>query len=136
MKLNEKGFSLVELIIVIVIIGILTSFAVPRFAVYSHKAKAAEFPTILKQIYNAEMAHEAEVGKYADLPETDLEIPQSKWFEYTTAPNPSWEEGFIAKATVIKPGFGKCKGGETATIDQEGVKTADKILLKYAKTWQ
>lgn len=135
MKLNEKGFTLVELIIVIVIIGILTSFAIPRFTVYSYKAKAAEFTLVLTQIYTAEEAQEAEVGTYADNSQLDLEIPTSKWFDYTVVPNPTWAEGFIATATVKAPGFGKCKGGEKATIDQNGVKAGDKNLIKYTKNW-
>jgi prepilin-type N-terminal cleavage/methylation domain-containing protein len=38
---NQKGFTLVELVIVIVIIGILAAIAIPKFADLSDNAKAA-----------------------------------------------------------------------------------------------
>ena len=135
MQRNNKGFTLVELIVAIIIVGILASFAIPRFTVYTYKAKATEFTMLLVQIYAAEETYEGEVGKYADMQELDIEIPESKWFKYSVAPNPSWSEGFIATATVIAPGFGGCKGGETASIDQTGAKKGDKNLIKYTKNW-
>ena len=50
-KRGQKGFTLVELAIVIVIIGVLASFGVPRFrdAVERSKAGAANLSAIVYQ---------------------------------------------------------------------------------------
>ena len=45
-----KGFTLIELIIVIAIIGILAVIAIPMYSDYNGKAKASEVPIILKDI--------------------------------------------------------------------------------------
>jgi prepilin-type N-terminal cleavage/methylation domain-containing protein len=60
MKLTNKAFTLVELMVVIVIVGILAAVAIPKFTTASHKAKASEFPTVLTSIYSAEHTYEAE----------------------------------------------------------------------------
>ena len=53
---DRKGFTLVELMVVIVVIGILATLAIPRFMGVSDKAKLSEFKPVLKQavtLYNA-----------------------------------------------------------------------------------
>lgn len=44
--MKEKGFTLLELIIVIAIIGILASLAVPQYAQYTKRAKFSEVASI------------------------------------------------------------------------------------------
>ena len=65
MKTN-KGFTLIELMIVVAIIGILAAIAIPNFLNYQCKAKQSEAKQSLGTIAKNEEAYISEFNKYAD----------------------------------------------------------------------
>ncbi len=52
----KKGFTLIELMIVIAIIGILAAVAIPMYSDYTRKARTSEVPGSLKEIAKAQIA--------------------------------------------------------------------------------
>ena len=54
---TQRGFTLIELMIVVVIIAILAMLAIPRFFAVSVKTKQSEAKLILKQIYGNQRAY-------------------------------------------------------------------------------
>jgi len=78
---NSKGFTLIELMIVVVIIGILAALAIPRFTQASARAKEKEADGILKQIYTLQNAYYANNGTYAA---SDADLKTVGWDANTT----------------------------------------------------
>lgn len=61
---RNAGFSLVELMVVVGIIGVLASIAMPKFAIFQAKAKMSEAKANLSHIYTLQTAYYAEFDTY------------------------------------------------------------------------
>jgi len=66
LKRNKKGFTLIELMIVVAIIGILAAIAIPNFLKFQAKAKQSEAKTNLGAIYISQLSYFSNGNTYAD----------------------------------------------------------------------
>ena len=63
---KQEGFTLIELMIVVAIIGILAAIAIPNFMQYQAKSKQSEAKTNLGGIYTSQVAYFGENNTYSD----------------------------------------------------------------------
>ena len=65
MMKNNKGFTLVELLVVVLIIGILAAMAMPAYFKAVERSRAAEADTLIGSVVNAQARYKMKTGKYA-----------------------------------------------------------------------
>lgn len=82
---HEKGFTLLELMIVVVIVGILAIIAVPRFTGVSQQAKQAEAEPILKQLCQLAEADRQRTGAWPTGAPTGWQAPNARYFGFAFA---------------------------------------------------
>ena len=65
---QEKGITLIELLIITVIIGVLAAIAIPGYSGYLQRARRADAKTALEHVRAAQEMWRAEHGVYSVLP--------------------------------------------------------------------
>ena len=114
-KLKKKGFTLVELMTVVIIVGILAAIAVPLYRANVKKAMASEGAALLGAVRTAERVYYSEHGKYTtDKNALNVDASGNKYFKDYTIISAD-ENGFKAQTK----GTGDAEG-ITVTIDQDG----------------
>ncbi|MEE8492602.1 MAG: prepilin-type N-terminal cleavage/methylation domain-containing protein, partial [Nitrospirales bacterium] len=74
---NQKGFTLIELMIVVAIIGILAAIAIPNFLKYQAKSRQAEAKINLGGIFVAETSYFGEQARYGSFAEVGFALAGS-----------------------------------------------------------
>lgn len=95
-QLNKKGFTLVELIVVIAILGLLAAIAVPRIAGFRGKAETASVQSTTKTLENAAKMWLAENGNPAAATTWDAGTNTGQWDDYID----TWPTGYSVAITT------------------------------------
>lgn len=124
LKQAKAGFTLIELMIVVAIIGILAAIAIPNFITYQLRAKTSEAKTNIGGIKTSQEAFRASIDNYAILTATN--------------PNrtPDTQKAAWDKTTVCNTDCGRTNPGACAEFKCIGYEPAGQVYYTYQGTHQ
>ena len=119
---DKRGFTIIELLVVVVIIGILAAIAIPKFSATKDKARMASVKSDLRNTMTAEEAYFADYSTFGSL--TDLQnnsnYSLSTGNAGTVIPAANGYTATISNATITT-GVTQCTvqsgAGATAAVD-------------------
>ena len=121
MKSKEKGFSLVELLVVVVVIGLLASIAVPYLQRAIRSSQAGNTFATMRSVATTQMAYYSQASRFARVTEANnvmsgaigtqigTEVHRGRFVLAMVPANPTdaeLREGYTMTATRTDPGEG------------------------------
>jgi type IV pilus assembly protein PilA len=126
---GQKGFTLIELMIVVAIIGILAAIAIPNFLQYQMKSRQSEAKTNLQAIKTSEVSFQAERGCYVGV---TAELGQPAVLASVKTIPFTWMAG--TAATIPAPLWCAAVGGSfgPGTFNDSGCMATGNVNYYYA----
>ena len=129
--MDSRGFTLVELSVVIVIIGVLAAFGVPKFRNAVERSKAAEAFNYLSAARSAQERYQARQGTYASaMASLDIAMPAPKYFAVgavAAGTSGSLEDSWTM--TLTRSGASGGYGQYTITFTQDGFDATNSTIV-------
>ena len=134
MKMTHSKFSMVELLLVLVILGVLAAIIVPKFTGRSKEAKVTATKTQISSIENALEQFEVDNGRYPTTNEglaalTTKPSNVQKWSAYLKKPigNDPWNNPYIYES----PGKHNEEGYDIMSMGPDGQVGGDDDITNW-----
>ena len=122
---NQKGFTLIELMIVVVIIGILAAIAIPNYRAYLANARRSEVKVNLAAIHKSEIAFHVANGRFSGFSEIGWGITgASQRFTYRT----------MATDSAGNPGAVEVRGPSSGNTSENSLYPASSSVVSFTAT--
>lgn len=128
---TRGGFTLVELAVVIVIIGVLASFGVPRFLKSVERSKAAEAFNYLSAVRDSQERYQSQNGTYSGaIANLDITFPAPAYF--TVSDPVAGGTGTLESSwtsTATRTGAASGYGPYTVIFTESGFDTTNSTIV-------